>query len=354
MIRQWFVASCVFAALVGACSKEDKAPPKSDPKPDPAVKAEVPAQQQAEKPADPPAPTLQIKASPNGDDLTLLPVDSELVLGVNFTQLSQSAVWKQFVEPRLLSDSIKTKLGEFKAKCGFDPMTAVKSLSVGVKGLKSPKVEGVVVVHGADKTKAMACMDKLKGEAKDKAEITRDGDVTVITPKSGEPLAFAFIDDDTAVVVLGAKANAAGFKAAAAGGSALRTSQAFIELFNKLDTQDSVWLLMNGNSPVFDQLAALGVKPKAIYGSANVTDGVKVDFRMRLESPDQATQMAQMGKSQANAAKSMLSFDKFDFASDGPDVTIGMAVSAAKLPAVMKQLKGMAGMAGGAPSKATP
>jgi hypothetical protein len=138
----------------------------------------------------------------------------------------------------------------------------------------------VVVVHGADKTKAMACMDKMKGQAKDKAEITQDGDVTIITPKSGEPFAFSFINNDTALVVLGAKANAAGFKTVAAGGSALRTSQAFIELFNKLDTQDSVWMLMNGNSPAFDQLAALGVKPKAVYGSANVTDGVTVDFRL--------------------------------------------------------------------------
>jgi hypothetical protein len=57
-----------------------------------------------------------------------LPVGSELVLGVNFTQLSQSVVWKQFVRPRLLSDSIKGEAREFKTKCGFDPMTAVKTL----------------------------------------------------------------------------------------------------------------------------------------------------------------------------------------------------------------------------------
>ena len=47
------------------------------------------------------------KAAPSGgviagaDDLSLLPADSEIVMGLNFAQLQQSALWKQFA-PKLM------------------------------------------------------------------------------------------------------------------------------------------------------------------------------------------------------------------------------------------------------------
>src|SRR5262249_42185908 len=70
----------------------------------------------------------------SSDDLSLLPVDSEVVLGINFGQVQQSPLWKQFVEPKLQgSGEMAAKLAEFKAKCGYDAMGSIKSVSLGAK-----------------------------------------------------------------------------------------------------------------------------------------------------------------------------------------------------------------------------
>src|ERR1051325_2084457 len=53
-----------------------------------------------------------------GDDLSLLPVDSEVVMGINIAQLQQSALWKQF-SPKLMEKMAKG-LADFKAACGLD------------------------------------------------------------------------------------------------------------------------------------------------------------------------------------------------------------------------------------------
>ena len=91
-----------------------------------------------------------------GDDLSLLPADSEMVLGLNFAQLQQSALWKQFA-PKLM-DKMSKGLNDFKAACGFDPMEAVKSVTMGLKGVGNDQPDGAVVVHGLDKAKSMACL----------------------------------------------------------------------------------------------------------------------------------------------------------------------------------------------------
>ena len=117
------------------------------------------------------------------DDLSLLPVDSEMVMGLNFAQLQQSALWKQF-SPKLM-EKAAGGLAEFKATCGFDPLEAVKSVSMGLKGLGGDAPDGAIVVHGLDKAKVMACVDKAKDEAAKKGtEITVDGDVFIVKDKS--------------------------------------------------------------------------------------------------------------------------------------------------------------------------
>src|SRR5678816_2390880 len=106
----WQVAALGLAlALAGACNKEDK-------------KANAPGDKTAEK-GDKPG------AAPSGssgavDDLTLLPLDSVFVMGVNFAQVQQGSLWKQFAGAKLMGGDVQTKFGEFKAKCDFDPMGA--------------------------------------------------------------------------------------------------------------------------------------------------------------------------------------------------------------------------------------
>jgi hypothetical protein len=326
----WHVVALGLALVVAAaCSKDEKKP-------------SAPGDKTAEKGDKPGAPSGPASV----DDLTLLPVDSELVLGINFSQVQQSPLWKQFVEPKLMGADVQSKLAEFKAKCDFDPMASFKTISVGLKNLGAPKPEGVIVVHGIDKAKALACLDKNKDEiTKDGAEITHDGDIVLGKGKTGEQFAMMFVNDNTGVIALGDQANAAGVKAVAQGTSALKTSPQFVDMYGKVKTGDSLWFLMNGNSKLFEKAAAMGIKPKAVFGSLNVTDGLSLDMRLRMETPDAASQLANMGKAQLQQAAKM--FDQIDVSADGSDVKFTVVLSSQKLQALITQVSGMFGAFGG-------
>lgn len=327
-IRQgWLVAALAVSVSAGACKKKDdnKAPAAGS------AAGSAQTTPTAEKPATP-------AGAPAGasDDLSLIPIDSEMVMGLNFAQLQKSALWKKFVEPQLMKAEAQEKLGKFKDACGFDPLTSITSVSLGMKGIGGDKPDGVFVVHGVSKDKSLACLDKFKAEAeKDGAKVVNDGDVVTVTNPDGEPVAFTFVSGDTLVGVVGSNANTAGVKAAAAGGSALKTSPAFVEMYGKIKTQDSLWLSMNGSSKAFDQMAGMGFRPKAVFGSINVTDGLTADMNMRLESPDKATQIAAMLNQQAAQVKPMV--DKLDVSSDAADVKVSLGLSAAKLDALINQ-----------------
>ena len=328
----WQVAALGLAlALAGACNKEDK-------------KANAPGDKTAEK-GDKPG-VASSGSSAAVDDLTLLPLDSELVLGINFAQVQQSSLWKQFVEPKLMSGDVQAKFAEFKAKCDFDPMASFKSMSVGLKGLGTDKPDGVVVMHGIDKTKALACIDKTKAElTKDGGEVTRDGDVVLVKGKNNEQFAVMFVNDNTAVAAIGEKGNTAGVKQVAQGGSTLKSSPPFLDMYGKVKTGDSLWFLLNGNAKIFEKAAGMGVKPKAVFGSLNVTDGLSLDMRMRMDTPDAAAQFANMGKAQIQQAAKM--FDQIDVNADGADVKFLVVLSNQKLQALIAQVGGMLGGIGG-------
>lgn len=327
--------------LAGACKKDEK-------KADPAASTKPADQKVAEKPDDKAADKAAVAPIPSGgaaDDLALLPVDSEAVMGINFGQLQGSALWKKFVEPQMMKGEFPQKLAQFKDKCGFDPLSAIKSVAIGMKGVGGDNPDGVIVVHGADKTKSLDCFAKMKDEAaKSGDEITRDGDVVIVKSKKGETVAITFVNDSTAVAVVGPNASKDGVKKAAQGGSALKSSPAFVEMYSKINTQASLWMLVNGNAKVFDKAAAMGVKPKAVFGSLNVTDGLAVDVRMRLESADQATQMANAFRGQLQGFQSMV--DKLEVGSDNADVKVSVAMSQQKLEALVKNFAGMFGGGG--------
>jgi len=285
----------------------------------------------------------------SGDDLSLLPADSEMVMGLNFAQLQTSALWKQF-SPKIM-EKAANGLAEFKAACGFDPMEAIKSMSMGLKGVGGDVPDGVIIVHGLDKTKSMACLDKAKTEAaKNGSEITVDGDVFTVKDKNGQLTAWTFTGSDVLLGVLGPTASKDTLATAAKGANGIKSSQTFVDMFAKINTKDSLWLLINGNAPFMAKAAQAGVKPKAVFGSINVTDGLTVDMRIRLGTPDEATQLVSMAKGQTSSPQVKQMFDKLDVTADGTDAKISIAMSNAKLQALIGMVGGMMGgmMGGGA------
>ncbi len=342
--KSWLVAVVALGLGAAACKKNDDNKAGDKPAGDKvADKTDVKAADKAATTPDKVAPI----ADANASDLSLLPVDSEVVMGLNIGQLQSSALWKQF-SPKIM-DKISGGLGEFKAKCGFDPLESIKSIAIGMKGLGGGTPDGAVVVHGPDKAKVMACLDKGKADAAAKGtEITIDGDVFTIKDKKGTNTAFTFVNDTTILGIIGANGTKDGVLAAAKGTSALKSSATFVDMYSKINTQDSLWMLMNGNSPALAKMGAMGVKPKAIFGSINLTDGLTVDMRIRVATPAEASGFVDMMKGQINNPQVKQMFDKLDMTADGPDTKVAVAMSSAKLQALVGMAQGMlGGMMGG-------
>jgi hypothetical protein len=332
----WLVAVVALGLSAGACKKKEE-------KAGTDTKTTEKAGDVAKDVAKPAGPNAMAAA----DDLSLLPADSDIVLGLNFAQLQQSALWKQF-SPKLM-EKAASGLAEFKAACGFDPLEAVKSVSVGMKMSSDEKGDGVVVVHGPDKGKVTACLPKAKEEAaKNGGDVTIDGDVFTVKSKKGETSVWTFAGADTLIGSVGDKATKDTLMAAAKGGSALKSSAAFVDMYSKISTKESLWFLVNGNAPFMAKAAQAGVKPKAVFGSLNVTDGLTLDMRIRLATPDEATQLVNMAKGQTSNPQVKQMFDKLDVTNDGADAKISVAMSNQKLQQLIGMVGGMmGGMMGG-------
>ena len=285
-------------------------------------------------------------------DLALLPVDSDMVVGVNFAQLQRSALWQQFVAPKL---SGVAAVDKFRDLCGFDPLASLQTLAMGIRlGPDGNDPTGTVVVHGYNRKQAMGCFDKdgVAQAEKDGSKVVIDGDVVMITDKSGKQLGFTFVDDNTAIAVVGpGAANKAAIESVASGeGHGLDTSGSFQDLYGKVNTHDSVWVLINAQTPAFQKTASMGVHMKAIFGSINITDGLTVDLHMRVGSPDEASSFVTMAKGQLASPQIQQFVDKLDITSSDADVNLAVAMGEQKLMTIVGMLGGMfgGGMGGGA------
>ena len=89
----------------------------------------------------------------------------------------------------------------------------------------------------------------------------------------------------------------------------------------------------------------IGVKPTALFGSFNVTDGLAVDMRVRFATPDEATSFMNLSKSQGQQAAKM--FDKFEVTTEASDVKLLVMLSSQKLKELVDRFSGMARALGG-------
>jgi hypothetical protein len=285
-------------------------------------------------------------AASSQEDLAYLPLASQLVAGIDVAQLQGSTLWKELVQPLILKDG-QARIADFQQKCGFDPMTAVKRVSIGLKNADGRNPEGIVLVHGLDKAKAMACLDKQKDEfAKEKIEVSVQGDVVLMKQEGEVPVGVTFIKDTTALVVIGPEATVDGVKKAAAGGSELAKSAKFTELHGKLPSGKSIWFVINGNTPALAKgLGQLNITAEAAFGTIHVTDKLAADARLRLPSAAEASSTAT--KIKDGIGEMAAGFvEKIEFGSDGSD----MKVTAVATKDNLKTLTGLFGIGRRAPA----
>lgn len=273
------------------------------------------------------------------NDLGWLPADSEVVFGLDMARIQSSALWQQFVAPSLEHAS---GLDSFAAMCGFDPLSTLSTVSIGIKGVGT-QVTGTVVVHGFDKAKVMACITSHTVDAASKGvTMTVDGGVVLVHDASGNALdvGLTFLDDSTALVQLGPQATKAGVQQIAAGNSGLQSSPAFAQLFADINSDDPLWLVVGPSSDVFADInnaiaSETSIRVQALYGSIDVTGSLVVQAGLQLASPGQVTQLVSAIQSRISnlSGSGTLSqfFDQLDVNADGNDVIISVAANALQL-----------------------
>lgn len=274
------------------------------------------------------------------DPFGFLPVDSEMVLGLDADAVRRSSLWP-LIHAKL-SGVGGPQLTGFAQLCGFDPITSVHAVSLGMKHIGEPHPDGVIVVHGLDRQLLMGCVSKIPPNNAKGISI-EDGIVSV-PGKDGDNVAFAFVDASSLVAVVGADADKTKLRAVLKAGAPLRSSPTFTDLAAHTDVDSALWAIMNGNSKVFDQMASIGAKPKAVFGSLVLQAGLGMNVHLRLDSAAQAQQLQQMAIGQVGMVKSFV--DKLDITAADADVVFDVAISDQQLTNLLQ----MAGVSTGGPT----
>lgn len=292
------------------------------------------------------APTLGPTSAPRAiasrsvaeADLAILPADSEAVIGVNFAQLSRSALWKTWVAPMVANND---GFREIEQLCGFNPMTSLGSISLGLKGLgDNDTVSGVIIIHGFERAKSMSCFDSQGVAEAEKAgtKVTIDNGVVLMASTDGpDHVAFTFIDNTTALVVIGPDAaSQESVQRIAAGNGGVHNSTVFASALQSINTDDSIWLMVAEGSSFLDNLNTeiaryTTTKLGTMYLSLNVTDSLALDAGLRLGSPAAvATVVAEIEKTMSETALAQQirgTFDQLDVLADGNDLILSVSMS---------------------------
>lgn len=275
-------------------------------------------------------------AAAAADELAFLPMDADVVIGLDAQQIFGSALWKH-LEPQLMQ-RLGQGLQELRAACGYDPFAALRSVTVGAKA-GGGSFDGVLVVRGLERDRTMACAGRALAQ---RARVTIEGGVVTISQKPGEPPVVMTFADPRTLVIAPSRAK---LDAALASGAPLRRSRAFSELWALIDAKQALWAIANGGSSAFDGLSALGIRPRAMFGSVALGDGLTMTGRLRLASADEATQLAATVQGQLGPAQAMV--DRVEVGADGVDLTLRVSMTTAQLDTIIRMTSGMWG--GGSP-----
>ncbi|MBA3501851.1 MAG: hypothetical protein M4D80_23145 [Myxococcota bacterium] len=257
------------------------------------------------------------------DPLGFLPIDADLVMSLDTVSLRRTALWNR-IEPTLMTKAGPT-LEQFKAACGFDPVPQIEHVTVGLKHVSTVQREGVIVVGGLARSQLMGCMTRAIRQTPTLARIERN--VVLLTAAPGEkPVAFAFADARTLVILAGEKAaTAQGLRDILDAGAPLRSSEMFMEMFGRLDVRRHAWFFVNESSKLFDSIGSLGVHPRAVFGGIDMPAGATAKLYVRMPNAGEASTLVTMLKSQLAAVQSLV--EKFEVEAEDVDVVVDIVLT---------------------------
>jgi hypothetical protein len=276
------------------------------------------------------------------DVLGFIPLASDIVGGVDVKALRASPLWAEY-QPHLVA-AIGPQLADLKQKCGFDPIETIESVTFGVPNRSDP-ANGVVVIRGLDRDRTIAC---LATQIIPDTTVTNDNGVLTLANKSGALNLVTFVDRSTLVLEGTLHPTKDSLQAVVRSGAPLRTSPAFLEMYDKLEPNATIWMVINGNAAALDKLGSMGTKPRGLYGTIRVAAGIAARVHLRLETADQAAQLAATFSGQLQSARPM--FDQLAATSEGDVLALTVDLSAAQLRSLTRMMGTMFNASGSSPT----
>ena len=256
------------------------------------------------------------------DVLGFLPVDSEIVVAVDAHQIRASQIWAALaprVEKELGSD-----LSELRSACGFDPLKTVERVSIGLRLPDADHVAGVIVVHGVG-AGTMKCIGARSGARVDRG--------VVITLDGERKQAAWTVIGSTLIGQLDAQASHDSLQTVLASGSPLRTSRAFMAVYDKLDHGAAVFGLANGRSRAFDELDGEQIRPTVASGKLTITDHVTLAAHAEFVDDAAASKVDTMLKGAFGSIGKLI--ERAQSRTTGRFVDVDLSISGAQLQSLL-------------------
>jgi hypothetical protein len=258
-------------------------------------------------------------ATDASDQLAFLPIDSELVFGVDVAQLRSSPLWKRF-EPQVVH-SMGKDYDEVRAACGFDLLDAGTYFTIGLRFTDEDHISGVAVARGMP-SKVMDCIATKFGKG---GEVTRDRG-TIVQRENRTNIAWAMAGD-ALVVHIDAQAGHDSLERVVASGAPLRNSPMFMSLYDRLDHHAAVWGAANGASRALEFLR--DERPKSVSGAMKVTD--RIDWTTTLRMPTAAAATKIRDELQHDLDKAQGFVNALDMKVAGDTLTVRVVADGDKL-----------------------
>jgi hypothetical protein len=283
-----------------------------------------------------PAPDYRATAD---DELGFLPVGADMVIGINAVAMRQSALWHTF-EPQIRQ--MAAELEKLGGSCGSqNPIDTVERATLAITMMPDKSMHGVIVVRGIDTSKMLDCTVTESKKAGGNATIDRGVVIVSYPNRPGLQMAATAVGPSTAVMQLETAVSYDTMQKVLASGSPLRGSPSFMALYQRREPGASLWGMANGNAPMFNEMAQMGMRPKSIDGTIVLTDKIAVAMRLALDSPAAAAKVGgELDKVKGPASQFV---EKFDSRVEGSLVAMNVVVTEAQMRALIGMLGGAIG-----------
>jgi len=281
------------------------------------------------------------------------PAKTEAVVHIDVANFTKSQIWKQF-SPLLMAKA-GTKYNEFKTACGFDPVTAIQSIYIGID---SASKEPSLIVKGVTRAQAEKCMVAFAKKEDKKITITNDGAFMTVTPTktkitttTGKTVSIEENDVSMIIAWKGDLAIAGKDKAAVtqqlAGTMGLDTNPLFTAMASKLNGAATITVAtaFAKGSKMAQKLVMIG-SPTGLHLSVSITDAISFDVGMQFANEKAATTslgtikgFLGMVKGNAGAAAPMI--EKLEMAVAGAELSMKLGISPTDLQMMLPMLMQM-------------